>query len=792
MSALRRTSWAAITRRRTRSVLTILAIANAVAGLGIFAMPSLLGDAMLARANRDRIFDAWVPTVELRLSARQLVDLRRVPDVREIEARTLFETRMLVGSRRQNALVVGVPSFSRQPIDAVDRLSGRLPASGEALLDPAASRHGRWDGRTGSVATLFDASGRKRPIAIVGAGESVQFSAAGENDDAVVLYVPEQNARTIAGLRGSNALDLHLTNTDRVAARATLQRLHDRLDAIARRNAFSDLPTIRAHGTWPGQQGADNFETFLAIVAFVALISAVLLIANTMSTLVAEQRQDIGILRALGARRRQVRAVYLRTATAYGLLGGVLGTALAVLLGNVLARYFGSQFFGVTPKWRIQTWLVVTSLAVSLGVAIVAAFPSLRRAGGISVGDALADASASAGPARGRIGGLLERAPFSTTTKAGIRSVGRNRRRSAATVFQVALAVGIMLSFLALGRTVVDVTKRNWDLFATDIGVQLDNTAKTLTPQTLHSIAAIPGVARVESLYFSDVELGNEQFSAWGLPATDTMYRNEVHHGRWFSCADDTAAARVVVVGGALARVHHLHIGAHAQLLTAAGPQRLLVIGIDDALNNNGRIAYMPLTTMRSIVGNPNATNGYWIQSRDHTNEAVDRLSSAIEDQLTAGGYAPTMQIFHVKRAENVASNRSIVTTLTVLGLMIVAISLIGLVNAITTSVLDRTREIGVMRSLGARARDVRRTFRAEGQTLTLIGWIVGVPLGYAGARLLCQLVTAVFKFQFAFEFPLQFTLIALVGSLVLARLATMMPLRRATRLRPADALRYQ
>jgi ABC-type antimicrobial peptide transport system permease subunit len=276
------------------------------------------------------------------------------------------------------------------------------------------------------------------------------------------------------------------------------------------------------------------------------------------------------------------------------------------------------------------------------------------------------------------------------------------------------------------------------------------------------------------------------------MPASDSMFRNEVRHGRWFSRADDAAAARVVVVGGALARVHHLRIGADVQLLTAAGPQHLQVIGIDDALNNNGRIAYVPLTTVRSILGNPNATNGYWIQSSDHTNEAVDRLSSAIEDRLAATGYAPTMQIFHVKRAENVASNQSIVTTLTVLGLMIVAISLIGLVNAITTSVLDRTREIGVMRSLGARGRDVRRTFRAEGLTLTLIGWIVGIPLGYAGARLLCQLVSAVFKFHLAFEFPMQFTLIALVGSLLLARVATILPLRRATRLRPADALRYQ
>ena len=97
-----------------------------------------------------------------------------------------------------------------------------------------------------------------------------------------------------------------------------------------------------------------------------------------------------------------------------------------------------------------------------------------------------------------------------------------------------------------------------------------------------------------------------------------------------------------------------------------------------------------------------------------------------------------------------------------------------------------------MLRCIGAPARDIRRPFRTEGVTLTILGWVAGVPLGYLGAQLLSKLVTAVFSFKIALEFPLEFVGLALGGALVLAVLAMVMPLRRATRLRPGEALRYQ
>ena len=128
---------------------------------------------------------------------------------------------------------------------------------------------------------------------------------------------------------------------------------------------------------------------------------------------------------------------------------------------------------------------------------------------------------------------------------------------------------------------------------------------------------------------------------------------------------------------------------------------------------------------------------------------------------------------------------------ITVLGLLIVAISMVALVNTITMAVLERTREIGMLRSVGARARDIRRIFATEGLVVALAGWLLGVPLGYVLARALGWAAGEAVGLSIAFVFPLSYVAIALVGTVLLALVVMLAPLRRAVRFKPGEALRY-
>ena len=116
---------------------------------------------------------------------------------------------------------------------------------------------------------------------------------------------------------------------------------------------------------------------------------------------------------------------------------------------------------------------------------------------------------------------------------------------------------------------------------------------------------------------------------------------------------------------------------------------------------------------------------------------------------------------------------------------------MVGLVNAITMAVLERTREIGMLRSIGARGRDVRRIFASEGLAVAVIGWLLGIPLGYAMARGIGWLAGEAVGLEIDFVFPAIYVGIALVGTVILALLVMLAPLRRAVRFKPGEAIRY-
>ena len=92
-------------------------------------------------------------------------------------------------------------------------------------------------------------------------------------------------------------------------------------------------------------------------------------------------------------------------------------------------------------------------------------------------------------------------------------------------------------------------------------------------------------------------------------------------------------------------------------------------------------------------------------------------------------------------------------------------ISLVGLVNAMTMGIMERTREIGVLRCVGARGRHVRRIFRAEGVTVAILGWLIGIPLGWAMAHGFISATSSIVKTDLSFVFPPANVVITLVGT---------------------------
>jgi len=375
------------------------------------------------------------------------------------------------------------------------------------------------------------------------------------------------------------------------------------------------------------------------------------------------------------------------------------------------------------------------------------------------------------------------------TAQIGLRSVGRRRRRSLATAVIVALAVGNLLAVMGLAAAISQTTHAEWRDHGEDVKVTSEG-GTGLYYGGAGIIRTIPGVAAVDPVFDANVVLRGEDGVAWAVHS-NTMFHTRISDGRWFTAAEDRAREQVAVVGRNIARVTGTKVGDRVSLDTAAGPETFRIIGITPSQQENGTVLFVPYRTMHSILGEGASGTDYWVRTTSHDHAVVDRTTTRIENTLTNLGYGVATEIEYVGEADNVAANRMITTVIALLGFLIVAISMVGLANALTMSVIERTREVGVLRTIGARARDVRRIFAAESVTLAVAGWALGIAVGYLLDRFLVWLVKEVVNVEVPFAFPVANVLYALVGAIVLALVITWLPIRRAVRFRPGEALRY-
>ena len=159
-----------LTRRRARTILSVLTLALAVASISFFAIPTLIDRAMQQEVREGRLADLRLAMRPVELTDDQLAALAALPNVAAVEPRAGFDVRVLVGERRAPARVVGVRDFSRQGVDVVRVESGEFPGPGQVLADVQDANVGVYEGRAGDTLSVLGAGAQ---WSTVGTGGSV-------------------------------------------------------------------------------------------------------------------------------------------------------------------------------------------------------------------------------------------------------------------------------------------------------------------------------------------------------------------------------------------------------------------------------------------------------------------------------------------------------------------------------------------------------------------------------------------------------------------------------------------
>jgi putative ABC transport system permease protein len=786
-TAMARKSVTDLTRRKARAFFTILTLAIAVASIGIFAVPTLLQQAMDREIASTRLADLTVTMNPLVMSDAQLQAVARVPNVAAVQPKSVFSSRVYSGARRQKAVIIAVPAYARQNTDVITVKSGSAPSAGTVLTDTQNASKDKFSGGVGAPVRVIAGDGKVQTLRVSGQGRYLGGGQIVAEGGFAVFYTTPKTLAALSGTAGYTMLAMRLNDSSRPAAERTAAAVGAALRSVNGFTGFADYPEIRTPGDYPGKALFGQVTSIMTMITVLALLSALVLLSNTMTTLIGEQTQEIAAMKAIGATRRQIKRIYRRTALLLGAFGAVLGAGLGIVLANLVVSFFGSRFYGISAGFHVDETMLAISLAVGLIGPALAARPAIRRASRLSVAEALS-ATGSAVGGRGALDRGLRHIRFlPRSAQIGLRGAARRKRRTLATALQVGLAVGILLGALSLGKAVANMSTDFFDSVHYDVWAQT-YASKPFDATAQKTISSIPGVREAQPLLTNNARVAGTTAQLYGL-SQRPMYTPNLVAGKWYSNAQARSSARVAVIGQALADKAHVGVGEPIRVKTAAGPVSLRVVGINS--NAAGGMVLLPLGTLQSALHSAGEINNYWISTTTQDHATIDRITARVEDALAAGGNPATTMERHVQKRDAIAANAGLTTSVTVLGLLIVAISLVGLVNAITMSVIERTREIGMLRCVGARARDVRRIFTVEGLTVAALGWLIGVALGWAMGHGLVSLTASLVKVDLSFVFPAANIAITLVGTVVLTLLVLLGPVRRATHLKPGDALRY-
>ncbi|KKG16896.1 ABC transporter permease [Methanosarcina sp. 2.H.T.1A.6] len=334
-----------------------------------------------------------------------------------------------------------------------------------------------------------------------------------------------------------------------------------------------------------------------------------------------------------------------------------------------------------------------------------------------------------------------------------------------------------------------------------------------LTRKDVFTLRRIPGVQyiNVNVETFADLEFGGKKTSVYIRGVDPGVWpditKKKVGEGRMLQPGDRTS----VVIANELANDEALgrQIRVNQMILLNGKSYRVIGIlakdgGLLGALGGFGNSIFMPYEEIYSLSTTEEGDNGKKrnvydsIEVKLYKNadyegtlkemEEVLRLSRRVDEK--------TQDFYVYSGKENMESVGKVISGLTAFLAFIAGISLLvgstGIANTMFTSVLEKTKEIGIMKAIGAQNKDIMLIFLCNAAMISLVGGIIGILLGTAVVQAILFLISMKMQTPFEFALSIKGTIIATLVSIIVGLIAGLVPAKNASELKPVDALRYE
>jgi putative ABC transport system permease protein len=775
------------------------------------------------------------------LDTQVLDDIKSLPEVSQV-AGQINDVAAVVGKDGKVVSTGGAPTIAAtympKPFAAIGIAEGREPrTSDEIAMD--ASTADKEDFKLGDTVTVA-AGGPKKPFKLVGLATLGSSTGLG---GATVVVFDLATAQALFDKR--DKVDFAFVAAESGVSDADLQR---RVASILPPTA--QVRTAAQEADKAGddiREGLSFLTTGLLAFAFIAVLVGAFLIFNTFSITVAQRARELALLRTLGATRRQVLNSVLLEALTIGVLGSVIGIVAGLGFATAINALFKALGIDLpTTGLVLASRTIIVCLLVGTIVTLVGALAPAVRATRVAPVEALREASA---PTRGRlarmtpilagllilggaglvVAGLLAEggdtstkllgaaggavvlilgialisprfvppaarvvaAPVERTTKLvgrlarenSTRHPGRTAVTSAALMIGLALVVFVTIFANGLRASIEDLIDRT---LAGDIAVLHEDGFTPIPAAVGPAVAQVDGVAAVSS--FRDTQARIKGLSGTKFThAIDPATVGQVYNFDWKDGSQkslDELGSDGVLLEENLATDGDFKVGDRIDVTGPSGAATLTVRGIyiDDALLEGitmGPVPFDQLAEQKRVSS---------VLVKTDEGASLPAVQKRVTQALAAFPEARARSQQELKD-ENADQINQLLGLFYALLAMSVIISAFGIVNTLTLSIFERTRELGLLRAVGMTRRDVRRMVRYESVITAVFGALLGLVLGIFFAFVVIQALEGE---GITFSLPVGQIVSLLIFAIVVGVVAAIFPARRASRLDVLRAIAYE
>lgn len=788
---------------RTRSLLIVASITVGLFALGVIATLYVVVSEDMA------IGYSAVNPANIQISTGLFDDdvvnhVERIDGIRQAEGARRFGVRVEVSPEEWVTMdVTALPDFEGHQLNLLTLEQGYMPPGDKEIL---IDRYKFDDLRAqvGDSVSLETPSGLVRDVEIAGVVHDQTIGAfeagAGFFLAPVQGYINKETLEWFGQMEPELYNILNLTvngdSNDVSHIREVAERVRDDLE-----NTGVEVVSVavRASNNHPNRTYVDAISVVLFLLGFMVVFLSGFLITNTLQALLTQQVEQIAIMKTVGARRLQIVGIYMGLIFVFGVLAALISIPLANQVAFQQLEYLAYRINFTFLGYRVVPGVVLLQAAIALVIPQLAAFIPILQGARLSVREALSGINQSKPPSRGWLDRQITALRgFSRPVLISLRNTFRRKGRLLLTLITLTIGGAVFISTFNVQVSMADYVDRISNYFLADVNLTTRRPYRTVEIE--QSLEQIPEVESVEGWSAARSEIitndGSPGESVQLLaPPSDTALVDPIlMYGRWLRSGDRNA---IVLSDSFLTGFPDLSVGDNIRLRVNGRESDWVIVGFFQLAGKaSGYLAYTNSEYLSELIGQRKRAVAFRVVAWNGnlTEQEQQILSNKVEEKLRREGIDVGEITTGQELSRTAAEGFALVTGfLLFLASLTALVGSIGLAGTMSLNVMERTREIGVMRAIGASNSTLMQMVILEGTLIGFFSWVLSVIMAFPMSKLLSDTISlSLFDAPSTFGYTPTGFLLWLGIVLLLSVLASVMPARKAARLTIREVLAYE